>query len=131
MFLKERTALIGLLLFLSVNIVPTAIYAAVNVNDTGIVETAQSGSLRTDKNLPGFIGVLIHGALGIIGALFLLLIVYGGFLWMISEGDTTKVGAARGYIFHSILGLIITLSAYALTDVVISIFTGTNGPLAQ
>lgn len=126
MFCQLRIFLLISLFSLSLISSPIAL-AAITVNDTGLDNSANAATLKTDTTLPKMIGLVIRGALGIVGAIFLILIVYGGFLWMISEGDNTKVSAARGYIFHSILGLVITLSAYALTDVVISIFTGTNG----
>ncbi|MEK7123168.1 MAG: hypothetical protein AAB855_04935, partial [Patescibacteria group bacterium] len=64
--------------------------------------------------------IVINAALGIIGVVFLVLIVYGGLMWMLSEGDETKVGKARGLIFHSIIGLIIVLGAYAITNFVVT-----------
>lgn len=94
---------------------------------TGLEATAtNAGYQTTGVSVPQFVGVVVNAALGIIGVVFLVLIVYGGMLWMLSEGDETKVGNARGLIFHSIIGLILVLSAYAITSFVVgSLIKGT------
>ena len=88
--------------------------------ETGLVNTASNAGLRTsDFSVQQFVGTVINAALGIIGVVFLILIIYGGLMWMLSEGDETKIGKARGLIFHSIIGLILVLSAYAITNFVV------------
>ncbi len=77
-----------------------------------------------EQTLPAIIGVSIQIILSVLGLVFLILVVYGGILWMVAEGDTTKVGKARGLIFHAVLGLIIVLSAYAITAFVLSRLVG-------
>ena len=101
---------------------PISVRAAINSSQTGLTGTAANAGLNTAAgfNVQQFVGTVINGALGIIGIVFLVLIVYGGLLWMLSEGDETKVGKARGLIFHSIVGLIIVLAAYAITNFVVS-----------
>ncbi|MBI4253170.1 hypothetical protein HY623_03280 [Candidatus Uhrbacteria bacterium] len=100
---------------------------AITSANTGLNETARNaGYQTTNVSIPQFVGTVINAALGIIGVIFLVLIVYGGMLWMLSEGDETKIGSARGLIFHSIIGLILVLSAYAITSFVVgSIIKGT------
>lgn len=120
-FSKAAPRLFGAaLLFLS--LIPLiALHAAVlTPAGTGLPETAANAGYQTrGTSVPQFVGVVVNAALGIIGVVFLVLIVYGGMLWMLSEGDETKVGSARGLIFHSIIGLILVLSAYAITSFVV------------
>lgn len=105
---------------------PFVAYALTSA-ETGLETTASNAGLQTSNyNVQGFVGGAINAALSIIGVVFLVLIVYGGMLWMLSEGDETKVGKARGLIFHSIIGLILVLSAYAITNFVVgAIIKGT------
>lgn len=108
--------------------VPFSVHALpLKVIDTGLNGTATNAGYKvTDVSVPQFAGTVINVALGILGIVFLVLIVYGGMLWMLSEGDDTKVGKARGLIFHSIIGLIVVLAAYAITSfIVLSLIQGT------
>ncbi len=70
---------------------------------------------------PLFIAIIQTG-LGLLGTLFLILIMYGGFLWMTDRGNEEQVLKARKIITGAIIGLIIVLSSYAITFFVIKIF---------
>ncbi|MEK7103289.1 MAG: pilin [Patescibacteria group bacterium] len=76
------------------------------------------------QTLPAIIGRAIQIILSVLGLVFLILVVYGGILWMVAEGDTSKVSKARGLLFHAVLGLIIVLSAFAITSFVLARLTG-------
>ncbi len=66
------------------------------------------------------IGRIINVALSLLGVVVLVIIVYGGFLWMTAGGNDEKVGEAKKWIFGGIIGLVIILSAYAIASFVIS-----------
>ncbi|MEK7618711.1 MAG: hypothetical protein AAB416_00535 [Patescibacteria group bacterium] len=92
-----------------------AVFAAGSV-ETGL-QNAGGGIFQ--GQLEDIVGFIIFTGLGTLGFVFLALIVYGGVLWMTSMGDEKKITTARTYLFHSILGLIITLGSYAITRFVI------------
>ncbi len=60
------------------------------------------------------IGTIIRAALSLLGGVFIILIVIGGYEWMTAEGNEQKVEKAQNYIRRAIIGLIITLSAWAI-----------------
>lgn len=102
-------------------------HIALTVEETGLsVAATNAGFNIKDVSVEQFAGTVINAALGLIGIVFLVLIVYGGLLWMLSEGDETKVGKARGLIFHSIIGLIVVLAAYAITAFIVTSLTATT-----
>jgi hypothetical protein len=68
------------------------------------------------------IGNLIRVALGFLGVVAVVIVLYGGFKWMVSGGNDEKVGEAKKLIISGIIGLAIILSAYAITTFVISSF---------
>lgn len=68
------------------------------------------------------IGNLIKVALGFLGVVAVVIVLYGGFKWMVSGGNDEKVGEAKRLIISGIIGLAIILSAYAITTFVISSF---------
>ena len=74
------------------------------------------------------IGRIINVALSLLGIIVLVIIIYGGFLWMTAGGNDDRVAEAKKWIFGGIIGLVIILSAYAIASFVISnLVTATTG----
>ncbi len=71
------------------------------------------------NTVEGVVGIVISAALGLVGIIFLVLTVYGGYIWMIARGDEGKVEKAKETISRSLIGLIVVLAAYAITYFVI------------
>lgn len=65
------------------------------------------------------VGVIIQAALGFVGVIFMLLMIYAGYLWMTARGNEEDVAKAKKIITASIIGLIIVVSAYAISYLVI------------
>ena len=72
------------------------------------------------QTLPQLVGNIINIALGILGIILVILIVYGGILWMIAMGDEKKIDKAKAILTNAIVGLVITVAAYAISSYVIS-----------
>lgn len=72
------------------------------------------------------VGILIGAILSFIGVIFMALIILGGFQWMIARGNDQQVEKAKNLIIQSIIGLIIILSAYAITAFIGRQLTNTN-----
>lgn len=71
---------------------------------------------------------IITIALGFLGLLFVIWVLYAGFLWMTAAGDDGKVKKARTMIIEATIGVVIILAAYAITSFIISnIRTATTG----
>lgn len=68
-----------------------------------------------ESELQNIVGIAIGAALTLVGLFFLILMVYAGFLWMTARGESDQVDKARKIIVGSIIGLVIVLSAYAIT----------------
>jgi len=69
---------------------------------------------------------IIRVALGFLGIIAVVIILLGGFKFMTSKGETTKVAEAKKLIFAGILGLVIILSAYAIASFVITQITSVS-----
>ncbi len=65
-------------------------------------------------SLPEVVGVIINAFISLLGIIFVILIVSAGFTWMTSEGNEEKIKKATATIKASVIGLIITLSAWSL-----------------
>jgi type IV secretion system pilin len=59
---------------------------------------------------------LIQYILGLLGIIFLVLIIWGGYDWMFSGGNEERVTKAKQKIKMAVNGLIIILAAYILTS---------------
>lgn len=75
-----------------------------------------------DANLKSSIGNIINVLLGFLGILAVIIIIYGGFVWMTAGGEEPKVKKAQQIIVAGAIGLAIILSAYAITSFVITEF---------
>lgn len=110
-FSNRKIFLIILLAFL---ILPGLVLAA-----NPLTNLVQATPPELNKTLPDFVGLFIKTLLGLLGIIFLVLIIYAGFLWGTAGGEEGRIQKARGIIIAAIIGLIITLSAYAITLLVL------------
>lgn len=70
----------------------------------------------------------IQLALGFLGVLAVLLVMYAGFIWMTSAGSEDKIAKAKKLLLNGVMGLIIILSAWAITTFLLNKITNTlNG----
>jgi hypothetical protein len=67
------------------------------------------------EDLTGLIGAIVKGVLGFVGTAFLVLTIYGGILWMTASGREEQVESAKKVITSAIIGVAITMAAYAIT----------------
>lgn len=61
----------------------------------------------------------------VIGAVSVIMLIWGGLRYVISGGDSKKVTDAKNTILYAIIGLIICLLAYSIINFVITAISGT------
>lgn len=119
-----RSAFAGIVSVLSAVVFAPAVHAQVRTSYEG---------LNLGSNDPEVIVLnIIAWFLGILVLIAVVLIIYGGWLYMSSAGDEEKVERAKQVLKNAIIGLLIILSAWGLTLWLIGIFsdatgTGTDG----
>ncbi|MFA6427201.1 MAG: hypothetical protein WCW16_02000 [Candidatus Magasanikbacteria bacterium] len=80
-----------------------------------------------DTTLAANIGTIISIALSIMGVLFTVLMIYGGYLWMVARGEEAQIDKSKEIIKAAIIGLIIVLAAYSITAFIVPrILAGTT-----
>ena len=84
---------------------------------TGHLSGANSSFFNT-KDPAEIVGQVIKILLSLLGIVFLILLIYGGYIWMTDRGEEKQVTKARDIIRNAIIGLIVVLAAYAVTDFV-------------
>ncbi len=110
-FIKIRTVSVLAMLFVTVLfLLPSAVFAT---NDFGL-SNANPG--LGDRDLKEIIVSIIQFALGFLGLLAVIYILYGGFVWMTAGGAADKVEKAKKILIRAVIGLVIILSAFALAQ---------------
>ncbi|MDD4412121.1 MAG: hypothetical protein PHR00_00490 [Patescibacteria group bacterium] len=69
----------------------------------------------TEDTLMEYIANVINVFLGLLATIFVILIVYAGYNWMTAHGEKAKIDKAQNIIRAAIIGLIITVAAFAIT----------------
>jgi type IV secretory pathway VirB2 component (pilin) len=73
-----------------------------------------NGSGLSTQDLSTSVNKIIAWALGSLGLIAVVLIVYGGFMWMTAGGNEERISKAKQIISAAIIGLIIILLAAAI-----------------
>lgn len=89
---------------------------------------AYGADMEGTTSLPGMIGAIIKVVLGMLGVILVIILTYAGFLYMTAGGDTKQLGKAKDLMRNGIIGIIIVVGAYAITDFVITRMAGVVAP---
>jgi len=68
-------------------------------------------------SIPQLIGRVIAQALPLVGALFLLVFIWSGVLWLTAGGDSKKVESATKNMLNAAIGMAIVICAYMIVSV--------------
>ncbi len=63
-----------------------------------------------------FIGNIVKGLLGLTGTVTVVMMVYGGLLWMTAAGNEKAVGQAKQIILWTAIGLALVFLSYAILN---------------
>jgi len=72
------------------------------------------------KDPRAIIANIVNIAFGLLGTVAIILIMYGGFVWMTAAGNEEKITTAKAILKNASIGLLIILSAFALAIYVLS-----------
>lgn len=72
------------------------------------------------KDIRNGVMSIVSLLMGFLGIIAIIIILYGGFVWLISAGNEEKVGQAKKIITAGIIGLVIIFISYALATFVIN-----------
>lgn len=123
---KLKLILAGLL------VVPTVALAVVpaasaegNLTLNSGVDSAQGegvGQVSTDPEslVKKFVNIFLFA----VGALSVIMLIWGGIRYTTSAGDSNKVQAAKNTVLYAIVGLVVAILAYAIVNMVIDKFKG-------
>ncbi len=116
-------AMAGVLALVGVTAVlpATGAYAAINGGLVNGADRAGQGSgLARNANLETVITNVINIILYAVGIIAVVMMIFGGFQYITSAGDTAKVTKAKNTILYGIIGLVVAILAYAIVNFVIT-----------
>ncbi|HNW55620.1 MAG TPA: pilin [bacterium] len=108
-----------LVIFLILLVIPLSVGAATVSLDNPL----KSSGVTSLFDSSAYIGGVIKKILGLIGAISLLLFVYGGFLMILSGGSESKIKEAKNIMVYTATGLAVIFSAY----IILNFFLGALG----
>ncbi len=86
---------------------------------TSLKITSLSG---TPDSAGTVISTITSTLLTIAGIISVIMIIVGGIMYSLSAGDSSKATKAKDTILYSVIGLVITMLAYAIVNYVIGLF---------
>ncbi|NTW61731.1 hypothetical protein HGB24_03560 [Candidatus Saccharibacteria bacterium] len=102
---------------------PTAALAKTCDNGTTVqdgIDCTKSDSQPSDLfGQNGIFTKIINAALFLIGAVSVLMLIYGGIRYTISGGDSKAVTDAKNTIMYAIIGIVVALMAFAIVNWVV------------
>ena len=85
----------------------------------GLEDLGQASGYETSgisqTTISSIAGTAVSVFLSILGIIFIVLMLYGGYLWMMARGNEEQLTKAKELIQAAVIGLIITVSAYAIS----------------
>jgi len=98
--------------------------------ESNSIGEAFGASASGPRDIRLVIASFVRAFLGFLGIIFVVLIVYAGYLWMTAMGNADKVEQAKKTIIRATIGLVIILASYSITNFIIEcgiVSTGATG----
>lgn len=83
------------------------------------LESAASEAGYSQVSYTTVLSYLLSVIVGVLGVLFVILMVYGGVLWMTAAGNSEQVKKAKSLLTNSFIGLVIVILSYAISAYVL------------
>lgn len=71
-------------------------------------------SAKSTKNIAEYVKAIYKYAIGIVGIIAAVVLMFGGILWLTAGGSAERIGQAKSWIGSSLAGLLIALTSYLI-----------------
>ena len=79
-------------------------------------------NIEDDDSLMPTIQQIINVVIGLLGIVAVIVVILGGVQYTLSTGDSNKINKAKDTILYGIIGLVISILAYAIVNFVLGNF---------
>ncbi len=90
----------------------------------GASEAGATGGIQNSQTVESLVANVVSSALTLIGVLFFILTIYAGVTWMLARGNEEYNKRALSTLIAAIIGLIIVIASYAITQFVFNASIG-------
>ena len=87
--------------------------------DQGLTASGASG---TPGDLSTILTTVTNILLFLMGAVSVIMIIIGGFRYVTSQGDQTQMQSAKNTILYAVIGVVVSIAAYAIVSFVVTQF---------
>lgn len=99
---------------------PEAVYASpASEVEAGLNAAGGGGSTQSFGSI---VATVVKVLLYVIGGVSVIMIIIGGFRYVISQGDSSSVTSAKNTILYAVIGLLVAIFAYAIVSFVVNSF---------
>lgn len=115
--LVSSLMVLGLLLFSSTGASVAMAQAIDPTQDQPAIIAALSGG---QTGLRGIVLTIVNFFLTFLGLLAVVMIIYGGFLYVGSAGNEENVNKAKKILMYAVLGIIVIIVSFALVNTILT-----------
>lgn len=121
---RYRKTLVAAVLSLAVAavavVMPIALPSASAQFKSGL-DAARTGEMST-KPIGTTIGEVVNVFLYFVGAVAVIVVIWGGFQYITSSGDSQKATTAKNTIMYAVIGIVVVVMSYAIVNWVFGLF---------
>ncbi len=88
---------------------------------SSLEEAGRRSGLNTNLSATDIIARTINAILGLVGSVFVVLIIWSGFRWMTSAGNTDQIKKAKETMINSVIGLAIIVASYVISYTILTV----------
>lgn len=100
-------------------------YAALTCDGNGEISQSNfQGDNLTKNTIPAIVGIVVKDLMFVAGFVAVGFVMYGGFLMVTSAGNPSAVEKAKKTISGALIGLVISILAYAIATTVMKVVVG-------
>ncbi len=114
---KQRLAISFVLILSSICVIAMPVLAA--DLDLGMNYALNFGLQAQNGDVRDVAVTIVRYLMTFLGIIAVIIILYGGFLWMTAAGNEDKVGRAKRIIIAGAIGLVVIIAAFAIVTFVI------------
>lgn len=125
--MKKRLKLLASFLITISFLIPVSFVSAGTPIETGLDKVDENIILSNTNPIVMAVRI-INIFLMFLGIIAVSLVIYGGFVWMTSNGNEDKIKTAKKILKNALIGLIIILSSWGIAAFILRQLTGSGSP---
>jgi hypothetical protein len=72
------------------------------------------GLPHTTQTISAGLSAFLEAAVGLVGGLALIFLIFGGFIMVISAGNPSRFERGRETVLYAVVGIVVAMAAYAI-----------------